>query len=176
MKKTRIAFYKGQKSQNPSALFGDWLICLVTKHFASHVELIEIHGPAPWGTSVKGKPYVGPLAKMWSSSLRDGGVRGKTLTLVPERWVVVEIDGDSAAALAYIQERVGTPYGWPDLFSFLLPFNFNTKWLFCSEIIAAAFGLPKPWKTSPGDLYDWAKAQPGFRIVPDDELYKNWQA
>ena len=176
MKKTRIAFYLGRKSENSHSLLGDWLICWRTKSRFSHVELLAKHYPAPWGTSVKGKPYTGPLALMYSSSLRDDGVRGKTLTLVPGRWVVVEIDGDSTPALTYIKEREGTPYGWPDLFSFLVPFRVSTKWFFCSEIIAAAFGLKKPWKTSPGDLFDWAKAQPGFRVVPDDELYKEWQA
>lgn len=182
MKTTRIAFYLGKRSENPKSLIGDWLICLVTRSRFSHVELIESHRQAPWGTVVDYKPYTGPLAKMWSSSLRDKGVRGKTMTLAPERWVVVEIDGDSRPAIGYIKEREGTPYGWPDLIGFLLPVSLNTKWEFCSEIVSrgliwAGFtGLGKPQKTDPGDLYRWAEKQPGFRIVQAEELVQEWRA
>jgi hypothetical protein len=179
--KTRIAFYLGRRAENRKSMIGDWLICLVTRSRFSHVELIESHRQAPWGTVVNHKPYTGPLAKMWSSSLRDKGVRGKTMTLVPERWEVVEIDGDSRGAIAYIKKREGTPYGWPDLVGFLLPVSLNTVWEFCSEIAARGLifcgftGLGKPQKTAPEHLSQWAKKQPGYRIVQADELLKEWR-
>ena len=86
-------------------------------------------------------------------------------------------DGDSKPAIQYIRSRIGTPYGWFDLLSFLLPFRVSWSGSdFCSEVVSAAPGLDKPWHKSPGDLYDWAMLQPGARIVPDDELLIPWSA
>lgn len=167
-RKTLLAFYVGLKSKNDHALIGDRLICWVTDHWASHVELVESIGVAPPVTL---------SARMLSSSLRDGGVREAWRVLVPSRWVVVEFDGDPGEAIAYIRGRIGTPYGLLDLLSFLLPFRVSwSGWDFCSEVISAALRLPKPWHTSPGNLYDWAMLQPGARIVPDDELLIPWSA
>ena len=165
--KTRIAFYRGRKSQNSHALIGDRLICLVTGKPFSHCELVEFS-----------RPVVGlTTASMLSSSLRDGGVRAAWRVLDSDRWVVVEFDGDSKPAIEYIQGRIGTPYGWFDLFSFLLPFMVSWDGSdFCSEIVADSLKLPNAWRTSPGDLYDWAMQQPGARVVPDDELRNAWSA
>ena len=165
--KTRIAFYRGRKSQNDHALIGDRLICLVTGKPFSHCELVEFS-----------RPVVGlTTASMLSSSLRDGGVRAAWRVLDSDRWVVVEFDGDSKPAIEYIRGRIGAPYGWFDLFSFLLPFRVSWDGSdFCSEIVADSLKLPNAWRTSPGDLYDWAVQQPGARVVPDDELRNAWSA
>lgn len=181
-KKTRLAFYLGRRKDNKKALLGDWLICFVTKSPYSHVELLASHNKAPANTFIKGERYYGPMATMYSSSIRDKGVRSKWATLVPERWVVVEFDGDSKPALGYIQSKIGTPYGWPDLIGFLLPISFNTVWEFCSEIVSrglsvAGFsGLKKANKTHPGYLFDWAMQQPNARIVFKEELHLYWAA
>ena len=161
-KKTRLAFYKGRKSENRKSLIDDWLICWVTGHWASHVELLASMWPA-W-------------SEVLSSSLRDKGVRAAWRSLAPERWVIVEFDGDSSEAIAYIRSRVGTPYGWPDLLSFLLPFRVSTPWDFCSEVIAKAFKLADAWHKHPGDLYEWAEQQPGFRALAADEFGIPWSA
>jgi hypothetical protein len=168
--KTRLAFYMGRRSENSHALIGDWLVCAVTRDPFSHVEILANSGPAPAGTSVDFAPYSGPVATMLSSSMRDGGVREAWRTLDPARWVVVELDRDPAQALAYVRSRIGTPYGWLDLLSFLLPFRVSTSADFCSEVIAAAFGLPDAWHTSPGDLFVWSETQLGFRVLKEDEL------
>ena len=165
--KTRIAFYRGRKSQNDHALIGDQLICWVTGKPFSHCELVV--SLVALGSEV--------YSTMLSSSLRDGGVRGASRQLVPGRWLVVEFDGDSKPAIEYIRGRIGTPYGWFDLLSFLLPFRVSWSGSdFCSEVVAAALGLDKPWHKSPGDLYDWAMQQPGARAVPEDELRNAWRA
>ena len=165
--KTRIAFYMGRKSQNDHALIGDRLICWVTGKPFSHCELVV--SLVTLGSEV--------YSTMLSSSLRDGGVRGVSRKLVPGRWLVVEFDGDSKPAIQYIRGRIGTPYGWFDLFSFLLPWRVSWSGSdFCSEVVSAALGLPKPWHTSPGDLYDWAMQHPGARVVADDELRIAWSA
>ena len=164
-KKTRLAFYKGRKSENRKSLIGDWLICWVTGKPFSHCELMSQL------VTIGGEVY----STMLSSSLRDGGVREVCRQLVPSRWLVVEFDGDSKPAIEYIRGRIGTPYGWLDLLSFLLPFRVSWSGSdFCSEVVAASLGLDKPWHTSPGDLYDWAMQQPGARVVPDDELLNAW--
>ena len=164
---TRIAFYHGRKSQNDHALIGDRLICWVTGKPFSHCELVV-------STHTIG---VETYATMLSSSLRDGGVRGVSRQLVPGRWLVVEFDGDSKPAIQYIRGRIGTPYGWLDLFSFLLPFRVSWDGSdFCSEIVADSLKLPNAWHTSPGDLWDWAMQQPGARAVPEDELRNAWRA
>ena len=165
--KTRIAFYRGRKSQNDHALIGDRLICWVTGKPFSHCELVA--SLVPFGNEV--------YSTMLSSSLRDGGVRGVTRQLVQGRWVVVEFDGDSKQAVEYIKGRFGIPYCWLDLLSFLLPWRVSCSGSdFCSEVVSAALGLDKPWHNSPGDLYDWARDQPGARVVPDDELKQAWSA
>ena len=165
--KTRIAFYRGRKGQNPAARIGDRLICWVTGKPFSHCELVEFS-----------RPVVGlTTASMLSSSLRDGGVRAAWRVLDSDRWLVVEFDGDSKPAIEYIRGRIGVPYGWFDLFSFLLPFRVSWDGSdFCSEIVADSLKLPNAWRTSPGDLYDWAVQQPGARVVPDDELRIAWSA
>ena len=163
--KTRIAFYRG--SQNPAARIGDRLICWVTGKPFSHCELVV--SLVALGSEV--------YSTMLSSSLRDGGVRGASRQLVPGRWLVVEFDGDSKPAIEYIRGRIGVPYGWFDLFSFLLPFRVSWDGSdFCSEIVADSLKLPNAWRTSPGDLYDWAMRQPGARVVPDNELMIPWSA
>ena len=165
--KTRLAFYRGRKSQNPAARIGDGLICWVTGKPFSHCELVV--SLVALGSEV--------YSTMLSSSLRDGGVRGASRQLVPGRWLVVEFDGDSKPAIEYIRGRIGVPYGWFDLFSFLLPFRVSWDGSdFCSEIVADSLKLPNAWRTSPGDLWDWAVQQPGARVVPDDELRIAWSA
>ena len=174
--KTRLAFYRGRRSENPKSLIGDWLICWVTGSQFSHVELLVGHGPATGGVSVDFKPYYGPMATMLSSSIRDSGVREVWRTLDPSRWVVVEIDREPAPALAYVRSRIGTPYGWLDLLSFLVPFRVSTSADFCSEVISAGFSLPQPWHKSPQDLFSWAEQQPGFRVLTADEFSVPWMA
>ena len=88
--KTRIAFYRGRRSQNRHALIGDRLICWVTGKPFSHCELVVSL------VTLGGEVY----STMLSSSLRDGGVRGVSRQLVPGRWLVVEFDGESKPAIA----------------------------------------------------------------------------
>jgi len=175
--KIRLAFYKGLREENPNSRIGDWAICLVTDHWSSHVELLVSSGPAPLGTQVDGQPYAGPTAWMLSSSLRDGGVREAWRALVPGRWVVVEFDGDPTGAIAGVRSRIGTPYDWFGLAAFLLPWRVSTRLMdFCSEVLAMFLGLPRPWHTSPGDLFRWAAKQPGFRVLDNHEMYLPWSA
>lgn len=172
---THLAFYLGRKSENPKSLLGDWLVCIVTKSRFSHAEILAKHSvESVW---VDNKAYIGPVATMLSASIRENGVREARRTLDPARWVVVEFDHDPKPALAYIRSRIGTPYGWIDLLSFLLPWRVSWSGSdFCSEVIAAGFNIPEPWKVSPQDLYTWALNQPNAKILSPKELEKTWKA
>lgn len=163
----RIAFYLGRRAENPGARWGDWLICAVTKSRFSHVELLVDMAPSP----------TGPVAVMVSASIRDGGVRETQRVLDPSRWVVVEFDADSTDAIKYVRSRIEqkVPYGWFDLLSFVLPWRVSWSGSdFCSEVIAAAFYMPTPWRTSPGQLFDWAIQQPGARVLDAHDFAAKW--
>lgn len=167
---TKLAFYKGKRSENKKSLIGDWLICLVTGSRFSHVELIRSHAPAA-GVSIDFKPWTGQMATMLSSSLRDGGVRQAWRAIDPGRWVIVEFDSDPSEAIKYVESRIGTPYGWFDLLGFLLPFRVSSAADFCSEVIAAGLKLSEPWTVSPQLLYEWAEDQPGFKVSELDGVW-----
>lgn len=173
---TRLAFKLGRRGP-PGSMIGDWLVCAVTRSQFSHVELLAASAAAPPGTRLDGEPYTGVVATMLSATVHDGEVREALRTLESDRWVVVELPRSSHGPLAYVRSRLGVPYGWFDLLSFLLPWRVSWSGSdFCSEVIANSLGLPNPWRVSPGDLYDWAMAQDGARIVPDEELRARWVA
>lgn len=157
----RLAFYKGPPADKWH-LLSHKLTCWFTGSLYSHVELV-----------IDGMAY--------SSSARDGGVRAKQLDLTTGRWDVIDIEMvDPLAesdALEWFIERLGEKYDWAGVLRFVLPFvpQRSNQW-FCSEAVATALGLDKPWRTSPGDLWDWAVQQPGARVVPDDELRNAWSA
>lgn len=177
---TRIAFYLGRRDENPNSKIGDWGICHVTESRFSHVELLSSITSAD--VVVEGQINKKIIATMYSSSLRDKGVRGVTKQLYTDRWVIVEISGDSKPAIQYIINKIGTKYGLLDLAGFLLPIDIDTVGEFCSEITTnglshAKFNnLPVANKTAPEHLFLWAKKQPGFRIVPAGELHRDWVA
>lgn len=171
--RVRLAFYIGTL-ENPARLLGDRLICRVTDSDYSHVELVRQMGGLPKHMTRNGEPWYGPTAMGLSSSYRDHGVREKMLPLDPQRWVVVECDGDHASAVAHIRSRIGTPYGLLDLLSFLLPWRVSTSADFCSEVVARALRLADAWHTSPGDLFATCMTRLNGQVVPLDEWPVKW--
>jgi hypothetical protein len=132
-----VAFYKHQ-----DRLF-DRLVRFVTGSVYSHCELI-----------VNGVSY--------SASMRDGGVRQKVIDYKPERWDFVEVDGEAMTAVRWFHEHEEDHYDYLGLLGFLTPWRTESqsRW-FCSEAVAAALGIPEPWKFSPGKLYRrllWSKS------------------
>lgn len=110
----------------------------------SHVELIA--GPA----------VLGDMAECWSSSPRDGGVRRKEIWLDPSKWVLVQIDGDAAQAVAALSRYEGEPYDVAGamLSPLRLPWRLVGYDLsFCSEIVAEALGWDQPWRWSPARMW-----------------------
>jgi len=128
----RLAMYKGKGHFN-NAIIRWW-----TKSIYSHCELV----------------LDGDIG--YSSSMRDGGVRGKSIDFNPEHWDFIELPFANAwNILEHFRETRGRPYGLIDLFwsQFFNRPN-RDKGDFCSEWCAAALGLPNPSSYSPQSLYD----------------------
>jgi len=144
-----LAFYKG-RGNSVFQRFQDGIIRSVTRGIYSHVELIS------------GDAMHGQTAVCLSASGRDGGVREKRILLKPESWDLVSMPLASEAPCQFIRDRLGARYDYAGLMlSQVLAFGRHDpdKW-FCSEICAAALGLPNPQRVSPQFLFDvvtWKK-------------------
>ena len=91
----------------------------------------------------------------WSSSLMDGGVRGKMIGYSSAgSWDFFEIPAsfDFSKALTYFMDRDSWGYDTRGNLRFgvsiVFPRDDKDK-LFCSEAIAGALGLPDPFKMDP---------------------------
>lgn len=140
----QIAFYKGPPRRDLLHTVSHYAIRLWTWSKYSHAELV-----------LDGVCY--------SSSTRDGGVRGKSINLVSGRWDVVPLNIDRASAhraLAWFGVHGGDKYDWAGVWRFVVPWLPHSKrrW-FCFEAIGAALGLAGTHKFDADDLYDWSTAQ-----------------
>ena len=138
-----LAFYKGRGATRFDR-FVDWAIRAATGGIYSHVELIA--GPAE----------LGKTAVCLSSSGRDGEVREKHITLRPESWDLVTLNIDPKGPEGFIRARLGKKYDFRGIvLSHFFAFggHDSDRW-FCSEICAAAIGIPSHHKVSPARLYE----------------------
>lgn len=130
----RAAFYKGTRP----GLAGIYnrLVRWWTKAPYSHVELIMPSGVA------------------WSSSFEDGGVRAKQIEFDAERWDFVDLPPTLAAdADAWFRAHQGQRYDLLGNLQFVIaPIRHSKRRWFCSEAVAAALGIPDPWRYPPGTL------------------------
>lgn len=147
----KIAFYLGRKADNPKSKLFDWLVCAWTKSRYSHCELV-----------IDGVCY--------SSSKRDGGVRGKVIDLNSGHWHVFDLNRDSEKALDWFYAHFGRSYDVAGLLGFVLPWRTHDpdRW-FCSEACAAALKIPKHWTLSPGDLFNYLDRESGFFMPGDND-------
>lgn len=140
-----LAFYKG-RGDGLWIRLQDWAIRFATRSIYSHVEMIS------------GRAELGQEAECWSSSGRDGGVRKADITLNPDHWDLVELADEPDDLTDFIKTRAfpKKKYDYIGiLFSqvFSLGRHSPDKW-FCSEICAAALGIPNAQRMSPQSLYD----------------------
>ncbi|WP_375173034.1 hypothetical protein [Pseudooceanicola sp.] len=146
-----LAFYKGRGSSFWNRV-QDWAIRFATRSPYSHVELIQ------------GSADLGREATCLSSSGRDGGVRETTILLKPTHWDLVDLPDQPEEIGTFIRDRIGARYDYVGIiFSQILSLGRHNpdKW-FCSEICAAALGMPNAQRMSPQSLYDvvtWAQLQ-----------------
>ena len=125
---------------------GDWLdraVRWATGSRFSHVELIEAR-------DTYDLPFTAPA---WSSSWRDNGVRCTPIRFAPGHWEFRHAPA-VASAIPFIEYRIGAPY---DLLGAVLTHGLGVPWQaqrawFCSELVAAALGLPDPPRWTPGSL------------------------
>lgn len=92
----------------------------------------------------------------YSSSVRDGGVRVKTMALPSDKWDLISLpwaDADAVTDWFIAHER--DRYGWLDLLTGqLLGMHRDHRGVFCSEACAKALGLRGATQLSPQALLD----------------------
>ena len=98
---------------------------------------------------------------MYSSTVRDGGVRRKpAIDLDDTHWDYIELPwADNNAIYEFYLKTKGFPYGWYDIvwnqfFNLPLP---DGRGFFCSEWCANALGIPDGRKYDPASLGILAK-------------------
>ena len=101
---------------------------------------------------------------MYSSTVRDGGVRCKLAYLPEDHWDIIQINWTNGEEiLSYYSETKDNPYGWRDLIQSQI-FNRPTaddRGDFCSEWCAKALGIPDAQHYDParlGELVTWANS------------------
>lgn len=99
----------------------------------------------------------------YSSSVRDGGVRSKTIDLASGHWRLVNVpDGwlDIDAALRRFEARRGWGYDWPGALRWGLPFLKQRPLAeYCFELVAHMLGLDSPEDWSPLDFITFFEHQ-----------------
>lgn len=130
----KAAFYKGIRP-GVAGIYNR-LVRWWTRSPYSHVELVMSSGRA------------------WSASFEDGGVRSKLIDIDPAKWDVIELpDHLEPAAAAWFAARRGAKYDILGNLQFVLAaIPHSRKRWFCSEAVAAALGIPEPWRYDPGTL------------------------
>lgn len=120
----------------------------------------------PWVSHVEvalldddGGPAGLEAALCYSSSLRDGGVRSKTINLARPHWRVIPITWrDPDAALRVFERHAGEPYSYADLIAqhvLRLPVDFRGPT--CSELVARMLGLPRAERLDPAWVTDYCE-------------------
>ena len=89
-----------------------------------------------------------------SSSMMDGGVRVKHMTLNPDHWDVVSVSGSADAAWAWLGKHQGAEYDYLGLLGFVArAFGHHPSRFICSEAVAEMLGMPEGWRFDPCSLY-----------------------
>ena len=143
-----LALYKGRRDGSGwrvrMARFTDWLTRVLTRGKYSHCE-IAVRLPE----TADGQEY-----ECYSASIRDKGVRMKTMPLPADKWDLIPLDDAvlHAHTVGLYLRTAGQGYDLPGAFGvvFWLPEN-RRRW-FCSEWVGKALGLAESWRFSPNDL------------------------
>ena len=130
----RAAFYRGTRPG--IAGIYNRLVRWWTRSDFSHVELVLSTGDA------------------WSASFADGGVRNKPIDFDTKNWILIDLPAElEQGAEAWFRAHRGAKYDLVGNLQFVLaPIPHSRERWFCSEAVAAALGIPDPWRYSPGTL------------------------
>ena len=144
-----LALYKGRRGGTGwrvwCARATDWLTRVLTRGKYSHCE-IAIRQP---DKDVDGVA----MYACYSASLRDGGVRRKTMPLPSAKWDLIALPDSVGGRLeALWSQTQGQGYDLPGAFGVVFGLPENRRRWFCSEWVGKALGLPESWRFSPNDL------------------------
>ena len=142
-----LALYHGHRGGTGlkvwAARFTDGLTRILTRGRYSHCEL-AVRLPETAGE----QEY-----ECYSASLRDGGVRMKTMPLPADKWDLIPLsDGVGERLHGLWEETQGQGYDLPGAFGVVFGLRENRKRWFCSEWVGKALGLAESWRFSPNDL------------------------
>lgn len=142
-----LALYHGHRGGTGwrmwAARFTDGLTRILTRGRYSHCEIaIRLAGQDSE-----------PQYECYSASLRDKGVRRKTMPLPSAKWDLIALPDSAGGRLETLWEQTqGQGYDLPGAFGVVFGLRENRKRWFCSEWCAAALGLAESWRFSPNDL------------------------
>lgn len=140
-----LALYKGQKQGRDvkTCLYRllDWGIRISSRGQYSHCELV---------VRVSGEVF-----DCYSASMRDGGVRRKTMTLPSDKWDLIPIVRDDVAEAELkrlFAQTQGAKYDYIGAMGAVLGSPERQNRWFCSEWCGKALGLAESWRFTPNDL------------------------
>ena len=143
-----LALYHGHRGGTGwrvwAARFTDGLTRILTRGRYSHCE-IAVRLPE----TADGQEY-----ECYSASLRDGGVRMKTMPLPADKWDLIPLDDAvlHAHTVGLYLRTADQGYDLPGAFGVVFGLPENRKRWFCSEWVGKALGLAESWRFSPNDL------------------------
>ena len=143
-----LALYHGHRGGTGlkvwAARFTDGLTRILTRGRYSHCEIaIRLAGQDSE-----------PQYECYSASIRDKGVRMKTMPLPADKWDLIPLDDAvlHAHTVGLYLRTAGQGYDLPGAFGVVFGLPENRRRWFCSEWVGAALGLPESWRFSPNDL------------------------
>ena len=143
-----LALYHGHRGGTGwrvwAARFTDWLTRVLTRGRYSHCE-IAVRLPETAGE----QEY-----ECYSASIRDKGVRMKTMPLPADKWDLIPLDDAvlHAHTVGLYLRTAGQGYDLPGAFGVVFGLPENRRRWFCSEWVGKALGLAESWRFSPNDL------------------------
>ena len=158
-----LALYKGRRDgawYRPgvaAARLSDWIIRTLTGSPYSHCELAVLVKPK---SSLHPFGHTAPAVfDCYSSSIRDGGVRLKTMPLPPEKWDLIPVDVKPEQVYEALAETFAAKYDWLGATGVIARWRHDKRKWFCSEWCAMALGLANPERFSPGSLAEYCRTQ-----------------
>ncbi|MDK4675240.1 hypothetical protein QG061_09830, partial [Kingella kingae] len=136
MTKIYLALYKGKKDgkdiKTRLLRCADWAVRQSTNGIYSHCEIAIAKENGVYSC--------------YSSSIRDGGVRYKLMTLPSKKWDLIALPNLSLQRVQdFYDQTKGAKYDWAGCLGIALPaLRQNVKKWFCSEWCAAVLDLKQP--------------------------------
>ena len=142
-----LALYRGRRDGTGwrvwCARATDWLTRVLTRGKYSHCE-IAVRLPE----TADGQEY-----ECYSASIRDKGVRMKTMPLPSAKWDLIPLPDSVGWRLETMWAQTqGQGYDLLGAFGVVFGLRENHRRWFCSEWVGKALGLPESWRFSPNDL------------------------